>query len=53
MPILRLHAVIAGISVVSGWPSAPLKRPVAALAHSYTVMRWTVLIAIEDDAEHR
>lgn len=52
MPIL-LHAVIAGFSVVSGWLSAPLKRPVAALAHSYAVMRWSALIAVEDAAEHR
>ncbi|QYA99612.1 hypothetical protein I1A62_00315 (plasmid) [Rhodococcus sp. USK10] len=53
MPIFLLHAVIAGFSVVGGWLSAPLTRPVAALAQSHAVMRWSALIAAQDDAEHR
>ncbi|AHK35702.1 hypothetical protein Pd630_LPD12031 (plasmid) [Rhodococcus opacus PD630] len=43
MPILILHAMIAGLSVLSRWLSAPLKKPAAALAQTQTVLRWVAL----------
>lgn len=43
MPILILHAMIAGLSVLSEWLSEPLKKPAAALAQTQTVFRWVAL----------
>ena len=48
MPILILHAMIAGLSVLSEWLSAPLKKPAAALAQTHTVLRWVALTRCDD-----